>query len=764
MKSDGVVKTKKANTETRRHRVKYIRSERLLTERFKIRPVLLVLLTFLQIFTLFLLPSYAETAGESDFWYIQTGTFRGIDKAQKAYDDVKGLPHARIEEIKGLYKVRVGQYADRKAAEDALAKISKSYPHALIVKRTRGSVIPVQVNKIADKKPQTDGIKTLYLEDLGHSSDIQISGVAPEFSIFLPRIKGFRSADIELSLRFSGVLDRFSTVSILIDDIPLFTRNISQTGYAPVLSFKVRPSKADFIKVTVRGHFSITGDICYDVPTGNLWMVISKRSKLLIDASERASSVANFFRNYDTDLNIAFAHQKINPGILPLVYHVNRLNNWKDVKISFSEKPVEGKRNVVLGDFVKDLDVEKENSYVVGETIPTRKREFDVKKGNLYVSEKGIPLIKKEFMDLYITDSMENSRLTREENPKKEITLRDIGLGNLTATGLGDLSFNIPLIYSDFHGAPKNPYLKLFLVHTPVHENDRAFLKIFLNGILIKAEMLTGGGNINSYDIKIPTEQLKGYRNNLAIVASYFINRGECKGSFPNMTLSVLDSSYFYYDEVTIKNIHSINDIMGSMSGRTLVMTDSNQMISHAVSLIDILGKFNKGISDIDVAKWEGSIPEGYDFVILALEPSSTKMLDVPLKVNKGRFSIENPLTKADIFNSEYKDGFGVLESFDHEKSKILLLTFYKEINALNSLKEFGMDDINKLLGNVAIFNTDMVSYDIGDKFRIIYKEVKSLSYYWAKFKLLIILAISLAVLIFLFLVWKSLVRGRDSE
>lgn len=294
---------------------------------------------------------------------------------------------------------------------------------------------------------------------------------------------------------------------------------------------------------------------------------------------------------------------------------------------------------------------------------------------------------------------------------------------------------------------------------------------------MIKAAQFSGVGSITSYTVKIPEEFLKGYNNNLNIVASYFTSRGECKGSIPNMTISMLDTSYFYYDNVYRKKISTVMDVMGSISGKVLVMLDNRNMLDFGIYLMDILGRFNRDIESIDVIqmKHKGEVPAGYNFIIILLNPVNEQGLKAPLKLNQGRFSIVNPPTQKEVFTLEgrrdnlqykeiigsaYSDSFGVFQTFDDGDSKILMLSYYKDINSLSFLKTMRKEDISRMLGNVVIFNRDVGSYEIGGKYRVIYKDVKSIGYYWEKFKLLIVLLIGIIIIVFLYYINKKLVRG----
>lgn len=301
--------------------------------------------------------------------------------------------------------------------------------------------------------------KVVTLSDLGYAKDIYLSGIHPEFSLYLPNHRGLKRAEAEMYVRFSGVLDEKSTITVLVDDVPLFTRGISRIGREPVLSFGIKLSTADYVKVTLRGYFFITGDICHDILTGNLWMVVSSKSRFIMEDDFISDSISNYFKNYDTDFNIVFDHKKVSLSVLPLIYYINKLNDWKDMRLSISDAPIEGMRNIIIGDYSKGVEV---------------------RDGNLFVSGNGVQMIKRELMPLHITSSMSNSQLnTDEANRTNEMSFADAGIKGITMTGIGDLSFNVSIRYSFFTGIPRNLYMKLMLNHTPIPKEDMAFLKSF---------------------------------------------------------------------------------------------------------------------------------------------------------------------------------------------------------------------------------------------------------------------------------------------
>ena len=755
---------------------------------------------------LFIVLSIAHSAGEQ-FWSIQVSSYRTIEEAREDQRrlEIRQFTQVRIEKIDDsvfAYKLLVGRFTRQEDTLPILERVKGLFPTAFrktfiapslassppkppsptpkpATKKTvppiqqspkanlpkanlpKPSPLPVQqpqkvaVVEIVEKQATPTPISSvLSLEDMGYLKEISLPGAFPEFVFHLLNYEGLESATAEVALRFSNVLSEKSTVTVEIDDIPQFTKSIKEMGYAPLLPITIHPSKGEFTKVAIKGHLLITDNSCDDITTGNLWMVVSNKSQLRLKGNQSLpTSVSQFFKSYNNHFNVAFDPENVSFDALPLFYYLHQLNDWKGIHVGINDQPVDGGQTIRVGRFTQDIAVDK---------------------GDLLVYEKGVNLLKKPLIDMYITSALKEAKIISHSDHKKgELLFSDLGVENFTQTGVGDISLNVPLRYSHFFGIPRNLGLELIVSHTPIPQNDKAFLKVFLNGLLIQPFQLEQGGNPRPYHVKIPEELLRSYNNHLELVTSYFSNTGGCGRNTPTITVSISNASRLYFDTADRKGITSVTDVMGSLSGNVLVMMDRREMFRPGIYLMDLLGKFNKDISHIDVKPWAGKILEGYDFVLLLLHPENTTTLDIPLKLDQGRFSIVNPLTqtnaltietpkagsRSEVMGSEYRDGFGVLQTFDHGRSKVMLLSYYKEAMPLEFLKNVSIEDLSRFNGNVVIFNKNSASYTVGEKFRVVYQEARSVPYYWNRFRLLIVLLVGCIVIVFLYYVNKKLVR-----
>lgn len=228
--------------------------------------------------------------------------------------------------------------------------------------------------------------RIVSLEDLGYKTELHLPGAYPEFTFHLLNYEGLTKAVMEVPLRFSSVLSEKSAVTVEIDDIPLFTKSMKEVGTTPLLSIPINPSKGDFTKIAIKGHLLITDDACEDVSTGNLWMVVSNKARLMLEGDGKIpKNIASFFKNYENDFNIAFDTDKVSFEALPLFYYIHQLNDWKDVHLSINDKQPTDKKTIRVGRFSQDIETQK---------------------GELLVYEKGIHLLKKSLMDLYITPAL----------------------------------------------------------------------------------------------------------------------------------------------------------------------------------------------------------------------------------------------------------------------------------------------------------------------------------------------------------------------
>ena len=80
-------------------------------------------------------------------------------------------------------------------------------------------------------------------------------------------------------MHVSPLADPRSSVKVLVNGVPVLARYLSQIGHDAVLSvpLPIPPRPQTSMQVTVKAYLYVTGDICYDLQTTDLFMRMGRR-------------------------------------------------------------------------------------------------------------------------------------------------------------------------------------------------------------------------------------------------------------------------------------------------------------------------------------------------------------------------------------------------------------------------------------------------------------------------------------------------------
>ncbi|MDW8237454.1 MAG: hypothetical protein RMJ32_03520, partial [Aquificaceae bacterium] len=163
---------------------------------------------------------------------------------------------------------------------------------------------------------------------------------------------------------------------------------------------------------------------------------------------KKPERIENFLRDYEIDLCIQ------EKELLPLVYYLSAINKLPQ-RASFGLK--DGCRNVKLTNG------------------PVR-----VEDRTLYLNKESLKLFPENLAGLLFDKSISIREVKEQarELPEKTITLRELGTRNVTVRGMSNLNFSIPFDLSKFGGMPDTLYIHLRIEHTPIHQKDKAELRV----------------------------------------------------------------------------------------------------------------------------------------------------------------------------------------------------------------------------------------------------------------------------------------------
>lgn len=531
--------------------------------------------------------------------------------------------------------------------------------------------------------------------ELGYGNDVSLVGPNPKFTLYVPVYPQLKSVAVRIPVTFSPLIDRRSTLTLTVNERPVWTATVGALGKNPVISdeIAVPDGPRSAMEIALIGHFFRPGDICYDLGVNDFWMNVSHAGLLLAVTNpvRHKPFIRDFLRDYNGRIAVVMPSNMSRDrqySILRLAYYLHQVNRWRHTAVILSRHIDSRSRNIVFGNFNKALEV---------------------RDSNLYVNQDGISTLQHQLDEIFITDAVQSAQYDQSASPEVlRKSFDDLGIGTQTQSGVGDLPFLIPLGLNQLGGTPSNLQLHVSLTHTPLLPEDRGLIKILMNNTLVRSFEFRSDGGQEDFDVPLGDDVLRA-SNDLRIVPSFFSKRGACKGSTPQMTVSLLSSSSLAWDGVS-RAPQSVGDFYNMASGRVVALVSDPSLVPYAFSVLDSLGTINSSIKQLDVKPFDGTIPDGYDYAVVVSRPSDLSKLNVPLDPNGTAFSIRSNAGSGDsIYKAQYSQPFGVLEVA--KDAPALVATFWKDSAAMRGLERIAPAELAAQTDDVFIFNQETAQY-----------------------------------------------------
>jgi cellulose synthase subunit len=143
--------------------------------------------------------------------------------------------------------------------------------------------------------PGSPGYDT-NLRDLGYGANVTVKGIFPTHTFWFPKPPGTtvlgKGSMLRLRLQHSSALLPKSTVTVLVDDVPVFSRFLNvprETWFdmnIPLADLRTREDQR-LIKVELRFFSIVSEDPCQDLSNPALWAAIHNDSLLHLDVTVR---------------------------------------------------------------------------------------------------------------------------------------------------------------------------------------------------------------------------------------------------------------------------------------------------------------------------------------------------------------------------------------------------------------------------------------------------------------------------------------------
>ncbi|MDP9016687.1 MAG: cellulose biosynthesis cyclic di-GMP-binding regulatory protein BcsB, partial [Candidatus Eremiobacteraeota bacterium] len=532
--------------------------------------------------------------------------------------------------------------------------------------------------------------------ELGYGSDQSLGGPNPKFGIFVPVYPQLKALHVHIPLRISPLIDRRSSLTLMVNERPVFTESLASLGAAPVIdqTIMVPSGPRTSMEVALQGKFFRKGDICFDLDTSDFWLNVLHTGSLTAITGPVAHKpfIRDFLQDYRGSIRIVMpqnANTQSRYSALRLAYYLHQINRWRHTSVTMAASRDAAGRNIVFGSFSEPLQV----------------------RGNdLYANADGVTLLNHQLDSLLVTSSVTAVQYDQHATEAvRERTFEDLGMPTQTQTGIDEMPFQVPLALNEIGGLPSNLHLHVALTHTALVPEDRASVKIMVNNTLEHSFGVRPEGGEEDFDVPINDDVLRS-SNDVKIVPSYYSKRSACKGGYPRMTTSLLGSSTVSWDTLD-RGLHSVGDFYNMASGRVAVLVAGDSLVPYAFAVLDSLGTVNASVKQLDVQAYNGSIPDGYDYAIVVSPPDQLGSFSVPLKPGGKDFSLIEKSSGKVLYRAQYAQPFGILQVGAKEAPSTLFATYWKDPGVAAGLSRIEPSEVAAQSDDVFLFNQEQATY-----------------------------------------------------
>ena len=711
-------------------------------------------LSFLLAF--FMIGSSSEGSERSVFW-----TIRVNPELVNTSPSIQGLWKPGKASSKNL--LFFGIFDDKKIMEQALTEI----------KKLDESAAPEQLDSYPNNAVFIPVKKSIILADLGYRLPLQIRGVQGMAGIHIPwsQNMSLKGAKGVLFIKFpQSTFQHPSTLTIYVENVPVKVVELNQTFKSPLivdLSEIGNVDIGDFLDISLVTSITITGDKCVDDQTGNAWIAVEPNSFFEISYYPIFSNLGDVIRNPFERLNIVLPSEKPkNEDLTSLISFSSLIGAMHpySTKTMFSFGGYSlTSPNIILQDSADDAKIMGHDVVVSPNGLLAMVKSFKTASMSL-----------SNWKKVQTSQSANGKTTARTE---REIRFSDIGIIPPTLRGIGDLQFSVPFSIAFLGGFPSKLIVTLIYNHTPVTKEDRAFIKVRLNGVLVASKLITSAETReNSFSFELPSNLLQT-RNTMDVTFAYFINRGECKGSLPDMEVSISPESFFSVIKPSANStLENFDTFPGLLTGEGLLILgeSSPTFIELAAKLSEKLGKIRREPLLVKTLPFENLSQQGQPespFIIAVVKASQSNILD-PIVDTSDRFLIKNPQTGQVILDVKTDDNVAVWQVFrGKQKTTVGMLSISDAIANSKSSAELLKGLRIEGSANVAVWTqtgapcvddktyweSAWKNFEVGEKMQVIMPGKKGVSYYWTRYRVYGFVILGVLLFVFLWYVYRKL-------
>jgi Bacterial cellulose synthase subunit len=545
---------------------------------------------------------------------------------------------------------------------------------------------------------------TIPLSELGYRDGVTVAGVAPSVTFDLPRYASLQAATLKLQLHVSAAADPQSTIAVAVNGERAYTRTLREIGNDPrlMIPLPLPPGNAQLFAVTVSGALSVAGDRCAADSSRKLFLRVGRDSSLAVRTASGGSAEA-FFRDYRGSIAVSSATD--DPELVAVPYRLDRLEPWHRLNATLAAAAPRGGRALVLAP-----DVPTTRHGDILRIAPGAFAALPVPRGQTPVRADG------------------------------RVAFGDLRQHLGSATGIGDLAFDVPLLGSVTGGVPRGLVVHVAVSHSALPSGATGTLQVLVNGVLSGARELGRDAATQTMDVAVP-QSVVGPSNNARVLVAPDIPAGACAGASDAVTAALLDSSSFSWSSVG-RRPPSIESFLTALNGRVIVLV-APEFTRAAFHLMGEIGKMNAAIVQLDVARYDGRVPDGYDYAIVFAPPEKLGGFALPVRADEPVFTLVNPTDDRDVFAAGPAATFALLELGEAHGTPLLAVSYHGTPGGIVALEQVDAAQLATQVAGLTVVNgAGVTTYDVGEKLRPQYPGDVTVAEIWSRIRLYVALAL----------------------
>jgi hypothetical protein len=190
----------------------------------------------------------------------------------------------------------------------------------------------------------------------------------------------------------------------------------------------------------------------------------------------------------------------------------------------------------------------------------------------------------------------------------------------------------------------------------------------------------------------------------------------------------------------------TIESFLTALHGRVAVLV-TPAFTRAAFRFMNELGALNSAIVELDVARFDGSVPDGYDAAIVFAPPGALHDLGLPIRPGAASFAVMNPTDGTDVLQADPATTFALLQLGMVRGTPLLAVSYHGDARAIGGVESVRADQLATQITGVSVIDArGATAYDIGDKLRVTYPGDETAEQIWERVRIAVTAGVLLAI------------------